>query len=191
MALARNAGSLALLGGTVWVVATAALVAIASSFAWLGLIVAMVLVGGAAVGLQRHLGARTGNLGRWAAFATAAGSISTLALVLIALVTSGGDMTTTPPVGIVILSFVAFILWIAGSIVFALSLMRAEAIPSIAGWLIVLGAAVGTVALFASGSQTPSPLFYLPLGLYGVGWILVGLATRTPAVQPFVAGQPS
>ena len=185
--LARIAGPLALLGGTVWVIATVALMAIPSSFAWLGLIVAMVLVGGAALGLQGQVGARTGNLGRWAAVATAAGAIATIALVLIALATSGGDMTTTPPLVIVVLSFVAFVLWIVGSIVFALTLIRANAIPSIAGWLIVLGAAVGTVALFASGSQNPSPLFYVPLALYGVGWILVGFFARRERAIPRTA----
>ena len=151
----------------------------------------MAVIGGAALGLQRQVGARTGSLGRWAAIATAAGSAATLALVLIALATSGGDMTTPPPPVVMVLSFVAFLLWLVGSIVFALSLIRAKAIQAIAGWLIVLGAAVGTVALFAS-SQSPSPLFYVPLGLYGVGWMLVGFAARTPITAELkVAGQPS
>jgi hypothetical protein len=189
--LARNAGPLAVLGGTVWVVATVALMAIPSSYAWLGLIVAMALIGGAALGIQRQVGARTGNLGRWAAGATAAGSLATLALVLIALATSGGDMATPPPPVVVALSLVAFLLWIVGSIVFALSLIRAKAIPSIAGWLIVLGAVVGTVALFGSG-QSPSPLFFVPLGLYGVGWMLLGFAARTTtAAELQGAGQAS
>lgn len=190
-ALARNAGPLALLGGTVWVVATLALAVIPSSYAWVGLIVAMALIGGAALGLQQQVGARTGSIGRWAALATAAGSVATLALVLIALATSGGNMTTPPPTVVLVLSFVAFITWILGSIVFALSLIRAKAISSIAGWLIVLGAAIGTVALFAS-SQSPSPLFFVPLGMYGVGWILVGLAARTTTpVELNAAGQAS
>jgi hypothetical protein len=182
---------LALLGGAVWVIATVALMAIPSSFAWLGLIVAMVLMGGAALGLQAQVGARTGRIGRWAAVATAAGSVAILALVLIALATSGGDITTPPPPVVIALSFVAFLLWLVGSIVFALILLRAKAISTIAGWLIVLGGAVGTVALFASG-QSPSPLFFVPLGLYGVGWMLVGFAARKPmAAELNVAGQAS
>jgi hypothetical protein len=189
--LARYAGPLALLGGAVWVIATVALMAIPSSFAWLGLIVAMVLMGGAALGLQAQVGARTGRIGRWAAVATAAGSVAILALVLIALATSGGDITTPPPPVVIALSFVAFLLWLVGSIVFALILLRAKAISTIAGWLIVLGGAVGTVALFASG-QSPSPLFFVPLGLYGVGWMLVGFAARKPmAAELNVAGQAS
>lgn len=188
--LARNAGPLALLGGAIWVIATVAMLVIPSSYSWIALIVAMTVIGGAALGLQHQLGARSGTLGRWAAFGTAAGSTATLALVFIALATSGGDMTTTPPLVVVVLSFAAFLLWLAGSIVFALTLLRARAIPTIAGWLIVGGAALGTVALFASG-QSPSPLFYVPLGLYGVGWILVGIATRTTTVPDFAtAGQP-
>lgn len=175
--LARNAGPLALLGGTVWVVATLLQAITPSSYAWLGLIVAMALIGGAALGLQQQVRTRTGSLGRWSAVATAAGSAATLALVLIGLATSGGDMTTPPPPVVLVLSLVAFLLWIVGSVVFALSLIRAKAIQSIAGWLIVLGAAVGTVVLFAS-SQSPSPLFSVPLGMYGVGWILVGFAAR-------------
>lgn len=187
--LSRFAAPLALLGGGVWVVATVSLMAIPSSFAWLGLIVAMVLMGGAALGLQAQVGARTGRIGRWAAVATAAGSVAILTLVLIALATSSGSMTTPPPPVVVALSFVAYLLWLVGSIVFAVSLLRAKAIPTIAGWLIILGGAVGTVAPFASG-QNPSPLFFVPLGLYGVGWMLVGFAARRPmAAELNVAGQ--
>ena len=188
-ALTRYAGLLALLGGTVWVVATASQMIIPSSYAWLALIVAMVLMGGAALGLQAQVGARTGNLGRWAAAITAAGSVALIALVLIALALTGGNMTTPPPPVVITLTFVAFLLWLVGSIVFALTLLRAKAVPPVAGWLIVLGAALGTVALFAAGS-TPSALFYLPLGLYGVGWMLIGFAARTTTTaEPGIAGQ--
>lgn len=189
--LARNAGLLALVGGTVWVISTLALLVIPSSYAWVGLIVAMAVLGGAALGLQGHVGARSGALGRWSAVATAAGSAATLALVLIALATSGGDMATPPPPIVLVLSLAAFVLWFVGSIVFALTLVRAKAISAVAGSLIVVGAAVGTVGLFASG-QAPSPLFYVALGLYGVGWMLVGLAARTTMTAELkVAGQPS
>ena len=188
--LARFAGPLALLGGAVWVVATLVLAITPTSFAWLGLIVAMALIGGAAFALQQQLGAGSGGIGRWAAFATAAGAVGTLALVVIALVTTGGNMATTPPTWIVVGSLVAFLLWLIGSIVFALSLIRAKAIQPIAGWLVVVGAVVGTVALM---SQNSSPIFVLPMALYGVGWVLVGLAARTPArtAELGVAGQAS
>ena len=179
--LARNAGPLALLGGAVWVIAVVSLIAIPSSYAWLGLIVAMVLMGGAALGLQAQVGARTGRIGRWAAIATAAGAVALIALVLIALALTGGSMTTPPPPVVISLTFVAFLLWLVGSTVFALTLLRAKAVSPVAGWLIVLGAVLGTVALFVSSSSgsTPSVLSYLPLGLYGVGWILIGFAARS------------
>ena len=186
--LARNAGPLALLGGAVWVIAVVSLMAIPSSYAWLGLIVAIVLMGGAALGLQAQVGARTGRIGRWAAIATAAGSVALIALVLIALAMTGGSMTTPPPPVVITLSFVAFVLWVFGSVVFALVLLRAKAIPPVAGWLIVLGAALGTVALFALGPSS-SVLSYLPLGLYGVGWILIGFAARSTTSTRGVAGQ--
>lgn len=189
--LARNAGPLALLGGTIWVIATVALLFTPSSYAWIGLIIAMAVIGGAALGLDRQIGVRSGSVGRWAAIATAAGSAATLALVVIALATSGGDMTTPPPAVILILSLGSFLLWFVGSIVFALTLVRAKAIAAVAGWLIVVGATVGTVGLFASG-QTPAPLFYGALALYGVGWMLVGYGARSPiAAKLNVAGQPS
>lgn len=189
----RFAGPLALLGGGVFVLATLTLVVIPSAYSWIGLIVAMVLIGGAALGLQRQVGARTGSLGRWAALATAAAALALIALVLIALATTAGDMTTPPPPIVIALSSVAFLVWLVGSIVFALSLIRAKAVPALAGWLIVLGAAVGSVAIFASGASgpNPSPLFFLPFGLYGVGWILVGSAARTAAAERSSAGYAS
>lgn len=192
--LTRFAGPLALLGGGVFVLATLTLVVFPSAFSWIGLIVAMVLIGGAALGLERQVGARTGSLGRWAALATAAAALALIALVLIALATTAGDMATPPPPVVIASSFVAFLVWLLGSIVFALSLIRAKAVPALAGWLIVLGAGAGSVASFASGASgpNPSPLFYLPLGLYGVGWMLVGFAARTTtAAERGAAGQAS
>ena len=188
--LARFAGPLALLAGAVWVIAIVGLVTIPSAYIWIGLIAVMVLIGGAALGLRRQVGARTGRLGRWGAAATAVGSVATLAAVLIALATSGGNMTTPPPPVVLALSLVGFLLFLVGSIVFALSLIRAKAISAIAGGLIVLGAALGTVGIFAAG-QNPSPYFFLPFGLYGVGWMLVGYAALTTAPEIGVAGQAS
>ena len=188
--LTRYAGPLALLGGGVFVLATLFLVAFTSGVGWIGLIVGMVLAGGAALGLQRGLGARIGSVGRWAAVAAAGGSFAILALMVVALAATGGDMSTAPPPVIIGLSLVAFLVWLVGSGVFALSLIRAKAIPSLPGWLIVAGAVIGSVALFGSGPNS-SPLLFLPLGLYGVGWVLVGLAARTPEPGLKVAGQPT
>ena len=179
--LTRLTGPLALLGGGVFVLAVLGIVVAPSAFSWIGMIVGMALIGGAALGLQRQVAARTGEVGRWAAFVTAGGPLALVALVLIALATTAGDLAIPPPPVVIGLSFVAFLLWLVGSIAFALTLTRAKAIPAVAGWLIVLGAAVGTVGLVASAASgpNPSPLFSLPLGLYGVGWMLVGFAART------------
>jgi hypothetical protein len=189
-ALARNAGPLALLAGAVWVIAILIQVVAPLSYGWLGLIVAMLLVGGAALGLQRQVGARTGRLGRWGAAATAAGSVAIVVLVLFSFATSVANPSTPPPSVVLALSLVILLLWLVGSIVFALSLMRAKAISPITGWLIVLGAAVFGVLPFTAGQNPPSFLF-LPLGLYGVGWMLVGYAARTKAADLGVAGQAS
>jgi len=154
----------------------------------------MVLIGGAALGIQRQAGARTGSLGRWSALAAGGGPFALIALMVIALVSTAGDMATPPPAVVIGLSLVAFLLWAVGSVGFAFSLIRAKAISATAGWLIILGAGVGSVALFGSGAsgKDPSPLFFLPLALYGVGWMLVGLGTRTATVSGLdVAGQPT
>ena len=73
---------------------------------------------------------------------------------------------------------------------FAVGLMRAKAISPIAGWLIVLGAVVSPLSVIAGG-QNPPPFIYLPLVLYGVGWVLVGYEARTPAPALGTAGQAS
>ena len=191
--LTRFAGPLAMLGGGVFVLAILAVAVDPSALAWIGLIVAMFLIGGAALGLQRQVGARIGSLGRWAALATAAAALALIALVLIALATTAGDMATPPPPVVIASSGVAFLVWLLGSIVFALSLIRAKAVPALAGWLVVLGAGIGSVVLFAfTSGPNPSPLFYLPLGLYGVGWMLIGFAARTTtAAERSAAGQPT
>ncbi|HEY8731858.1 MAG TPA: hypothetical protein VIN69_07765, partial [Candidatus Limnocylindria bacterium] len=67
--LARFAGILALLGGAVWVLANVIQMAAPLSYAWIGLFASALLIGGAALGLQRQFGARTGMLGRWGAVA--------------------------------------------------------------------------------------------------------------------------
>jgi hypothetical protein len=191
--LTRYSGPLALVGGGLFVLAILALVAAPSGVPWIGLIVAMALLGGAGFGLQRQLGARTGNLGRWAAVA-AASPVALIVLMLIALASTAGDMATPPPGAVIGLSLVAFLVWVVGTVGFALSLIRAKAVSAIAGWLIVLGAGVGSLVLFGSGAsgKDPSPLFSLPLALYGVGWMLVGLATRTATASRLnVAEQPT
>ena len=186
--LARFAGLLALFGGAVWVIANLIQMAAPLSYAWIGLFASVLLVGGAALGLQRQLGARTGMLGRWGAAATAAGSVALLAFLLYFVAT--GFATTPPPPILQVLSLLSLLLWLVGSLVFAVGLMRAKAISPIAGWLIVLGAVVSPVSVIAGGQNPPS-FVYLPLVLYGVGWVLVGYEARTPAADIGMAGQAS
>ena len=188
--LARFAGLLALLGGAVWVIANLIQMADPSSFAWIGLFASVLLIGGAVLGLQRQLGARTGMLGRWGAPATAAGSVALLAFLLITVATGQIYATTPPPPILLVLSFLSLLLWLVGSLVFAVGLMRAKAISPIAGWLIVLGALVSPVSVMAGGENPPA-FVYLPFVLYGIGWVLVGYAARTPAADLGVAGQAS
>lgn len=188
--LARFAGILALLGGAVWAIANLIQMADPLSFAWIGLFASALLIGGAALGLQRQFGARTGMLGRWGAVATAAGSVALLAFLLFIVATGQIYATTPPPDILVALTLLSLLLWLVGSVVFALGLMRAKAISPIAGWLIVLGAVVSPVSLIAGG-QNPPPFVYLPFVLYGVGWVLVGYEARTPAADIGIAGQAS
>jgi hypothetical protein len=188
--LARFAGLLALFGGAVWVIANLIQMADPLSYAWIGLFASSLLIGGAALGLQRQFGARTGMLGRWGAAATAAGSVALLAFLLF-IVASGQIYATTPPPDILVaLTLLSLLLWLVGSVVFALGLMRAKAISPIAGWLIVLGAVVSPVSLIAGG-QNPPPFVYLPFVMYGIGWVLVGYAARTTPADLGVAGQAS
>jgi hypothetical protein len=88
------------------------------------------------------------------------------------------------------LALLSLLLFFAGSIVFALGLMRAKAISPIAGWLIVLGAVVIPVLVIAV-PQNPPPIVYLPLAIYGVGWMLVGYEARRQVADLGTAGQPS
>jgi len=188
--LARFAGILALLGGAVWVLANVIQMAAPLSYAWIGLFASALLIGGAALGLQRQFGARTGMLGRWGAVATAAGSVALFAFLLYNVATGQIYETTPPPAILVALTLLSLLLWLVGSVVFALGLMRAKAISPIAGWLIVLGAVVSPVSLIAGG-QNPPPFVYLPFVLYGIGWVLVGYAARTTPADLGVAGQAS
>ena len=84
-ALARFAGPLALFGGAVWVVANLIQLVAPLSYAWIGLFASGLLIGGAALGLQRQFGARTGMLGRWGGLATAAGSLGIVAAVVLSI----------------------------------------------------------------------------------------------------------
>ncbi len=188
--LARFAGLLALFGGAVFVIANLIQMAAPLSYAWIGLFASALLIGGAAVGLQRQLGARTGMLGRWGAAATAAGSVALLAFLLFTVATGQIYATTPPPPILLVLSFLSLLLWLVGSMVFAVGLMRAKAISPVAGWLIVLGAVVSPLSVIAGGQNSP-PFVFLPLVLYGVGWMLMGYAARTTAAEPSVAGQAS
>jgi len=184
--LARFAGPLALFGGAVWVIANLIQMAAPLSYAWIGLFASVPLIGGAALGLQRQLGARTGMLGRWGAAATGVGSVALLAFLLFAV--AAGYVATPPPPILLVLSWLSLLLWVVGSVVFAVGLMRAKAISPIAGWLIVLGAVVSPVSVIAGGQNPPS-FVYLPLVLYGVGWVLVGYETRRPVTDLGTAGQ--
>jgi hypothetical protein len=185
--LTRFAGLLALFGGAVWVIANLIQMVAPLSYAWIGLFGSALLIGGAALGLQRQLGARTGMLGRWGARATAAGSVGLATAVLLVIATGQIDSTTPPAQIFQALVLLSLLLWFVGSLVFALGLMRAEAISPIAGWLIVVGAMVVPVLIIAV-PQNPPPIVYLPLVIYGIGWALVGYAARTPAAGIGVVG---
>lgn len=39
--------------------------------------------------------------------------------------------------------------------------------------------------------QNPPPIVYVPLVLYGVGWMLVGYEARKPMAEVGIAGQAS
>jgi hypothetical protein len=151
------------------------------------LFAAVLLIGGAAVGLQRQLGARAGGLGRWGAWAVAIGAVALMASALVVIAT-GEANSTTPPTILVAVAGVSFLLWFVGGLVFALGLMRAKAISPIAGWLVVLGALIIPVLVIAI-PQNPPPIVYIPLTLYGVGWLLVGYGARKQEVGMGMAGQ--
>jgi hypothetical protein len=185
--LARFAGPLALLGGAVWVIVNLIQIAAPLSYAWIGLFCAMLLIGAAALGLQRQFGARTGMLGRWGAAATATASGVLLAFLLLAAI-GRIDTANPPPPILLAISLLGLLLWLVGSLVFAVGLMRAKAISPISGWLIGLGAVVSPLAVIVGG-QNPPPYIYLPLVIYGIGWVLVGYETRGSVADLGTAGQ--
>lgn len=188
--LARYAGPLALLAGAIWVIMFVIQIVALNGPTWIASFASALLIGGAALGLQRRIGARTGRLGRGGAAATAVGSVALITVVLFLLATGQFDTSTPPPPILRAILLSSFFLWFLGSVVFAVSLIRAKAIEPIGGWLIVLGALAGIVALIAGG-QNPLPVTYLPLVLYGIGWVLVGYAARTPAPDLGLADQAS
>ena len=188
--LARFAGPLALLGGAVWIIANLIQMAAPLSYAWIGLFASGLLLGGAALGLRQQFGARTGMLGRWGGLATAAGSFGIVAAVVLSIATGQIDAGPTASPILQALILLSLLLFFAGSVVFAVGLMRAKAISPIAGWLIVLGAVVIPVLVIAV-PQNPPPIVYLPLAIYGIGWVLVGYESRRPAPDLGIAGQTS
>ena len=187
--LARFAGPLAMLGGAVWIIAGGIQAVVPSAPSWIGVFAAILLIGGAAVGLQRQLGARTGRLGRWGAAATAIGAVALITSVLIVIAT-GQVNSTTPPAILLAMSLLSALLWFVGGLVFALGLMRAKAISPLAGWLVVLAAVIIPVLVIAI-PQNPPPIVYVPLVLYGAGWMLVGYEARRQVADLGTAGQPS
>ena len=188
--LARYAGPLALLGGAVWVIANLIQMAAPLSYAWIGLFASGLLLGGAALGLRQQFGARTGMLGRWGGLATAAGSVGIVAAILLLIAT--GQINTGPTASPIlqVLILLSLLLFFAGSIVFALGLMRAKAISSVTGWVVVVGAVIIPVLVIAI-PQNPPPIVYVPLVLFGVGWMLVGYEARKPMAEVGIAGQAS
>jgi hypothetical protein len=188
--LARFAAILALLGGAVWVIANLIQLVAPLSYAWIGLFASGLLIGGAALGLQRQFGQRTGMLGRWGGLATAAGSVGVVTALLLLIATGQINTDTTGSPILQALILMSLLLFFAGSLVFALGLMRAKAISPIAGWLVVLGAVVIPVLVIVV-PQNPPPIVYLPLAIYGIGWVLVGYEARTPMAEVGIAGQAS
>jgi hypothetical protein len=187
--LARFAGPLALLGGALWITAGLIQAAVPTAPSWIGLFASVLLVGGAALGLQQQVGERSGRLGRWGAAATGVGAVALIACVLIVIAT--GQVNSSTPAGIlVLLAGLSFLLWFVGGLMFAVCLMRAKAISPIAGWLVVVGAVIIPVLVIAI-PQNPPPIVYVPLVLYGVGWMLVGYEARKPMAEVGIAGQAS
>lgn len=185
--LVRFAGPQALLGGALWIIAGLLQAAVPTAPTWIGLFASVLLIGGAAVGLQQQVGERSGRLGRWGAAATGVGAVALIACVLVVIAT-GQINSTTPPAILVALSLLSALVWFVGGLVFALGLMRAKTISSIAGWVVVLGAVIIPVLVIAF-PQDPPPIVYVPLVLYGVGWMLVGYEARKPMAEVGIAGQ--
>ena len=189
--LTRYAGPLALLAGVIWVIVILIQIVAPNGPTWIGLFPSVLLIGGAALGLQRRIGARSGRLGRGGAAATAVGSVAFIMVVLFSLATGQFDTSTPPPPILQAFLLSSFFLWFLGSLVFAVGLIRAKAIEPIGGWLIVLGVLTTLPASMIAGGQNPSPVTYLPQLLYGIGWVLVGYAARTPAPDLGLADQAS
>jgi hypothetical protein len=186
--LARFGGLLALLGGALWIIAGLLQATVPTAPTWIGSFASILLIGGAAVGLQQQVGERSGRPGRWGAAATGVGAVALIACVLVVIATGQVNATTPPPDILVALSLLSALVWFVGGLVFALGLMRAKAISPMAGWLVVLGAVIVPVLVIAI-PQDPPPFVYVPLVLYGVGWMLVGYEARKPMAEVGIAGQ--
>ncbi len=184
--LARFAGPLALLGGGAWIIAGLVQAVAPTAPSWIGVFAAILLIGGAAFGLQRHVGAGTGSLARWGATAAAVGSVVLVACALMVVATGQANAATPPPI-LVALALMSALLWFVGGLAFALGLLRAKAISPLAGWLVVLGAVI-VPGLVVAIPQDPPPFVYVPLVLYGVGWMLVGYEAWRQRVGVGMAG---
>jgi hypothetical protein len=89
---------------------------------------------------------------------------------------------------VLVFSVLSLLLWLLGSVVFAVGLVRAKAISTVAGGLVVLGAVLGPIAVIVGG-QNPPPYTYSAFAIYGIGWVLVGYEASGPVSNLGTAAQ--